>query len=79
MGASSRRPATTSNADGERGATSASVTGCQSMPLLCLGTDDEFHCETFFYTVDSLLLQDGSRFVRVKADVSREVERQVSQ
>jgi hypothetical protein len=77
MAASARRPTALTN-EGKQGATPAAVTGCQSMPLLCLGTVEEFHCETFHYTADSLLLQDGSRFVRAKADVAPELEPQVT-
>jgi len=40
-------------------------TGCISMPHLCLGATGEKSCQTFVYVApDSLLLPDGSRFVR---------------
>ena len=46
---------------------SSPASGCQSMPMICLGTPEEFHCETFHYVApDSLWLMDGSRFVRAK-------------
>jgi hypothetical protein len=64
-----------SNVDSTRVPPRAS--GCQSMPMLCLGTSEEFRCETFHYVApDSLWLMDGSRFVRAKsASVSPPADR----
>jgi hypothetical protein len=38
--------------------------GCISGPVLCLGAGQQYQCEAFRYTGDSLTLSHGSRFVR---------------